>query len=204
MGYTIPGLAKQIGVTPQTIRNWVNKDMIPSHIAPSGRTFFTDEDVTQIINKKQNIRIWAHYARSSCGSKTALQNQLDQLEEKYGIPEYTIKDSASGLNEKRKGLQKILDLARDKKITDIAITTEDRLTRFGYEYLNRYLTENGVKIHILTGTTEKQPEAELIDDFMALLALFSGRYYHLRSNKNEKKFLKDIENQVKDHNNAEN
>ena len=204
MGYTIPGLAKQIGVTPQTIRNWVNKDMIPSHIAPSGRTFFTDEDVTQIINKKQNIRVWAHYARSSCGSKTALQNQLNQLEEKYGTPEYTIKDSASGLNEKRKGLQKILDLARDKKITDIAITTEDRLTRFGYEYLNRYLTENGVNIHILTGTTEKQPEAELIDDFMALLASFSGRYYHLRSNKNEKKFLKDIENQVKDHNNAEN
>lgn len=204
MGYTIPGLAKQIGVTPQTIRNWVNKDMIPSHIAPSGRTFFTDEDVTQIINKKQNTRIWAHYARSSCGSKTALQNQLNQLEEKYGTPEYTIKDSASGLNEKRKGLQKILDLARDKKITDIAITTEDRLTRFGYEYLKRYLTENGVNIHILTGTTEKQPEAELIDDFMTLLASFSGRYYHLRNNKNEKKFLKDIENQVKDNRNVEN
>lgn len=201
MGYTIPGLAKQVGVTPQTVRNWVSKGMIPSHIAPSGRTFFTDEDVNEILNKTQNTHTWAHYARSSCGNKTAIQNQLDQLQDKYGTPKYTIKDTVSGLNEKRKGLQRLLDLARDKKITDIAITTEDRLTRFGYEYITRYLTENGVHIHVLTGTTEKQPEAELIDDFMALLASFSGRYYHLRSNKNEKRFLKDIENQVNENNN---
>ena len=103
--------------------------------------------------------------------------------------------------EHRKGLKKLLDLARDKKITDIAITTEDRLTRFGYEYITRYLTENGVHMHVLIGTTERQPEAELIDDFMALLASFSGRYYHLRNNDNEKRFLKDIENRIKENNN---
>lgn len=202
MGYTIPGLAKQVGVTPQTVRNWVSKGMIPSHIAPSGRTFFTDEDVNEILNKTRDDQTWAHYARSS--GETDIQNQLDQLQDKYGTPKYTIKDAASGLNEKRKGLQKLLDLARDKKITDIAITTEDRLTRFGYEYITRYLTENGVHIHVLAGTTEKQPEAELIDDFMVLLASFSGRYYHLRSKENEKKFLKDIENQVKENNNDQN
>ena len=114
MGYTIPGLAKQVGVTPQTVRNWVSKGMIPSHIAPSGRTFFTDEDVNEILNKTQNTQTWAHYARSSCGSKTVIQNQLDQLQDTYGTPKYTIKDTASGLNEKRKGLKKLLDLERQE------------------------------------------------------------------------------------------
>lgn len=197
MGYSVRELSEAMGVTPQTIHKWLKAGKIPSHKTPTGRSFFTDEDYTTIVQptRKQS---WAHYARSSCGSKTALNNQLSTLEKTYGTPTHTIKDSASGLNENRKGLQKLLDLAKNHEITDIAITSEDRLTRFGYEYLKRYLEDNNVTIHVHGEKSEKAPEQELIDDFMALLASFSGRYYHLRSKENEKKFMEDVTKRVRD------
>lgn len=192
MGMNVPGLAKMMGVQGQTVRLWIKQGKIPYHVNPSGRAYFTDDDLEKII-KKPTPQSWCHYARSSCGSTTAINNQLTRLAEEYGTPKYSITDRASGLNEKRHGLQQILAHARNGEITDLAITTTDRLTRFGYTYLETYLTEHGVTIHVLEGTTEKQPEAELIDDFMALLASFSGRYYHLRSAKNQQRFLEQAQ-----------
>lgn len=195
MGLSVSGLAKMMGVQGQTVRIWVRKGKIPYHRSPSNRVFFTDEDIQTILDKHNTTpTTWAYYARSSCGNTTALNNQLNQLKQAYGdTPAYQITDRASGLNENRKGLHQLLNLAKQHNITDLAITTQDRLTRFGYIYLEKYLQDNGVTIHCLEGTTEKQPEQELIDDFMALLASFSGRYYHLRSVKNQQRFIQEAE-----------
>lgn len=202
MGVSVSGLAQMMGVQGQTVRAWVREGKVPFHRSPSNRAFFTDEDIQAILNQHNTCpATWAYYARSSCDSTTALNNQTQQLKDAYGdTPEYIITDRASGLNEKRKGLHQILNLAKQHKITDLAITTQDRLTRFGYTYLEKYLQDNNVTIHCLQGTTEKQPEQELIDDFMALLASFSGRYYHLRSTKNQQRFIKEAENRTKQHN----
>lgn len=199
MGLSVSGLAEMMGVQGQTVRVWVRKGKIPYHRSPSNRVFFTDEDIQTILNQHNtHPTSWAYYARSSCGSTTALNNQIEQLKAAYGdTPTHIITDRASGLNENRKGLHQILNLAKQHKITDIAITTQDRLTRFGYTYLEKYLQDNGITIHCLEGKTEKQPEQELIDDFMTLLASFSGRYYHLRSTKNQQRFIKEAENRTK-------
>lgn len=185
-------LADMIGVTPQTVRGWIREDKVPYHIGPTGRAFFTDEDIQKIVRERGDAYVWVHYARSSCGSTESLNNQLALLKNEYGEPQHTIQDRGSGLNEKHKGLNRLLDMAKAGPITDIAITTQDRLTRFGYLYLKRYLEDNGVVIHVLQGTTEKHPEEELIDDFMALLASFSGRYYHLRNKANQEKFMEQV------------
>ena len=197
MGATTRGLADMLGVTPQTIRLWIRTNRVPYHTGPTGRAFFTDEDLAKIIKEHNNEnQSWVHYARSSCGSAESLKNQLELLKQEYGEPQYPIQDRGSGLNENRKGLNRILDMAKAGQITDLAITTQDRLTRFGYHYLKRYLEDNGVVIHVLQGTTEKHPEQELLDDFMALLASFSGRYYHLRSKANKMKFIKQVQNKA--------
>lgn len=199
MGLSVSGLAEMMGVQGQTVRVWVRKGKVPYHRSPSNRVFFTDDDIQAILNQHNtHPTAWAYYARSSCGSTTALNNQIQQLKNAYGnAPEHIITDRASGLNENRKGLHQLLELAKQHQITDIAITTQDRLTRFGYTYLEKYLEDNDITIHCLEGQTEKQPEEELIDDFMALLASFSGRYYHLRSTKNQQRFIKEAESRTK-------
>lgn len=195
-------LGKMMGVTAQTIRKYVNNEQIPYHKTPNGSLYFTPEDVQQILgtnntDNTNNQRIWWHYIRSSSGSKTIKNAQKEQLANKYGQPTRIITDNASGLNENRKGLQTLLNGAHKHAYTDLAITNKDRLTRFGYKYLERYLTENGITIHVLDGTnTMPTPENELMDDFMALIASFSGRFYRLRGTNNQKRLLEAAEKQL--------
>ena len=85
-----------------------------------------------------------------------------------------------------------MKMARDGEINNIAITTQDRLTRFGYKYLEEYFKAYDVTITVLEGEIEKQPEQELLDDFMALITSFSGRYYHMRGTKREERFIQEV------------
>lgn len=195
-------LGKMMGVTAQTIRKYVNNEQIPYHKTPNGNLYFTPGDVQQILGTSTDTnmnaqQIWWHYIRSSSGSKTIKNAQKEQLANKYGQPSRIIADNASGLNENRKGLQTLLNGAHKHAYTDLAITNKDRLTRFGYKYLERYLTENGITIHILNSTdTMPTPENELMDDFMALIASFSGRFYRLRGTANQKRLLQIAEKQL--------
>lgn len=191
-GLTTSGLADLMGVKTQTIRNWIKAGKIPHHTAPSGRAYFTEHDIKTITSGQTTQTITAFYARSSCGSKTAINNQLKTLETAYGEPAYKIRDTNSGLNEHRKGLAKLMKMAHDGEINNIAITTQDRLTRFGYKYLEEYFKAYNVTITVLEGEVEKQPEQELLDDFMALIASFSGRYYHMRGTKREERFIQEV------------
>ena len=46
-------------------------------------------------------------------------------------PEYVFSDIGSGMNESRKGLNEMLNLVIENKISKIFISHKDRLTRFG-------------------------------------------------------------------------
>jgi predicted site-specific integrase-resolvase len=65
-----------------------------------------------------------------------------------------IEDVGSGLSDQRKGLLKIMALAKGGEITDIAIRYRDRLTRFGFEYLKIYFKSYQVTLHVLDDKEE--------------------------------------------------
>ena len=57
-----------------------------------------------------------------------------------------ITDVGSGLKEERKGLKKLMRMVTDGRIDVVHITYRDRLTRFGYKYLQFFFKEHGVGI----------------------------------------------------------
>ena len=57
-----------------------------------------------------------------------------------------LKDVASGLNTQRKGLLKLFKLVEGKSVDIVLITYKDRLTRFGFEYIEEFFSTMGVKI----------------------------------------------------------
>jgi putative resolvase len=193
-------LAKRLGVRPETIRRYVKNQTIPFHRTPAGQLFFTESDVEKItgVSKEITNKIWAFYARSSSGRKESLENQFQELSNAFGEAAFLIKDSASGLNENRKGLKKLINLAKNEKITDIGITYSDRLTRFGFSYLSELFSQNNVTIHILHDTKNDTAENELMKDFMSLIASFSGRFYKMRSKENQIKLLHNAEENIYD------
>jgi putative resolvase len=71
-------------------------------------------------------------------------------------------------------------LAREGRITDLAVASQDRLTRFGFGYLEELFAGYGVRIHVVDGQEDKESlQEELVDDRMAIVTSFSGKLYGL-------------------------
>lgn len=61
---------------------------------------------------------------------------------------------------------------------------KDRLTRFGFYYLETVFLAHGVNIIVVKDiSTEKSVQEELVEDMMSLISSFSGKLYGMRSRK---------------------
>jgi putative resolvase len=196
--FTSSQAAKYLMVSRSSIQKYRESGkLVPIGKTPGGNWRYSKEALDAVLG----IRLSAtdgmvFYVRAS-SSSTPLKPQEDKLREAYGEPVKVYKDHASGLNEKRKGLASLLDGARKHEYKTICITAEDRLTRFGYSYLKQLLDEYGVTIRVLNDKTAKSPHEELMQDFMSLLASFSGKFYKLRSLKHEELLLDEARRRVK-------
>lgn len=79
------------------------------------------------------------------------------------------------------------------EVNRLFITYKERLTRFGFEYIETICNHHNVEIVVMQSEQDnKSIEQELAEDIMNLLASFSGKLYGLRSHKNKKE-IKDNE-----------
>ncbi len=120
------------------------------------------------------------YARvSSRDQETDLERQLNRLRDFAAANNYPIiqevKEIGSALNGRRK---KLLNILKNPQMTLIISEHKDRLTRFGYEYLETALWATGRKILILN---EEECKDDLVQDMLDILTSFCGRLYGRRS-----------------------
>lgn len=167
---------------------------IPYELTPGGQKVYDPHAVDRYMAEKQGKPIpegkLVFYVRDSEGNTARMRTQVNRLTMAYGQPVKVYQDRASGLNERRKGLNRLLDDAENGGFDRVAVTARNRLSRFGAAYLERYLNHLGVKLVVLDGEREKGMMDELMDDFMSLLASFSGRFYKLRSVEHQRLLLK--------------
>lgn len=189
-------VARQLNVSSHSVRKYVNDGKLACSLTPSGQRVFSQDQVDVFLGiVKDDNKIIAFYARSSNGNKVLIENQFSALGEIYGVPFVRVSDNSSGLNDKRAGLWKLVKLAKNKEITHVAITQEDRLTRFGYHFLVELFREHNVEVLVLGIKEEKSLQEELMHDFMNLIASFSGKFYRLRGYEQQKMLLE----KAKDH-----
>jgi predicted site-specific integrase-resolvase len=110
-------------------------------------------------------------------------------EERAGRRVLVLSDIGSGISTTRKQLQRLLHLVDKDEVAEIAITSPDRLTRFGQDYLDVLYESFGVTLTILEPDETKTLEADLVRDMLSLITSFSGRLYGMRSHK-QKELLK--------------
>lgn len=162
-------------------------------LTPGGQKVYDPHEIDRYMAEKQGIPMpegkLVFYVRDSEGNASRMNTQVERLTAAYGEPAKVYRDRASGLNERRKGLAKLLDDAENHMFDRVAVTAGDRLSRFGAAYLERHLNYLGVRLVVLDGEREKGMMDELMDDFMSLLASFSGRFYKLRSVEHQRLLL---------------
>ena len=104
------------------------------------------------------------------------------------ITQDVLKDVGSGLNEKRANFQKLLTMVCNNEVRNVYVTYKDRLTRFGFYYLETIFLAHDVRIIVVKDSTlNKSTQEELVDDMMSLIASFSDKLYGMRSKGNRMK-----------------
>jgi putative resolvase len=179
--------AHELGLHPITVRRWIKAGRI--QVVPIGREVRIPRTEVERLVGKLDGRLLVLYGRvSGHGQKDDLNIQIQRLQaraatERKGMETLVLSDIGSGLKASRRQLQRLLKLVCEDKVGEVAITYEDRLTRFGQEYLETLFSCFGVTLTVLEPGESKTPEQELTEDLLALIASFSGRLYGMRSHK---------------------
>jgi Predicted site-specific integrase-resolvase len=197
--YTPKEVARYLGITPRTLINWGNKDLIAYiEIKNEGVVSRRLYERNALINKLDEMgtlyddtqaqRQDVIYARVSTHKQKA-RGDLDRQEETlklYAVNQnpvnlISITDVASGLNDSRKGLTRLIDLIQNDKVNRVFVTYKDRLTRFGFNYLKAIADYHHTEIVIVSSETQdKSLEVELAEDIISIIHSFSGKLYGLR------------------------
>lgn len=167
-------------ISPQCLYEMKKHNRIQTKDLKNGRYLIYVDDEPA----KNNTVIYARV--STPKQKKDLDNQIDFLK-KYCIsngenPYIVFSDIGSGMNEQRKGLNDMLSLVFKNEISKIVISHKDRLTRFGFGYLENICNKFGVKIEIVNLEDDKNFQEELTEDLIAIIHHFSMKFYGKRKN----------------------
>jgi len=198
--YRTGKVAEMLGVNRVTVIRWIKQGKIKA--MRIGREFRVPENEVKRLLKGKLADTAVIYARvSSSDQKSDLERQVRYLKEYCSARGYAIvdilTDVASGLNEKRRGLKKLFDYVVNGKVDVAVISYKDRLTRFGFKYLEEFFNSHGVRIEVVFGGEPKDLQQELIEDLIAIVTSFAGRLYGMRSRK-KKKVVETVKQAIRD------
>ncbi|HEY1348134.1 MAG TPA: IS607 family transposase [Ktedonobacteraceae bacterium] len=128
--------------------------------------------------------LYARVSRRRQQEDLALQVQHLQTwaaTERRSVETLVLCEIGSGLKTSRRQLQRLLKLVGEDKVGEVAITSADRLTRCGQEYLTMLFACFGVTLTIVGPDEEQSMKQELAEDLLTLMASLAGQIYGMQS-----------------------
>jgi putative resolvase len=168
--------AQQAGVRYETAWRWFKAGKIKGQQLESGTIVILEE-----LNPAEvGEQIVVVYARVSANeNRPNLNSQAERLclycAAKGWKVHKIVKEVGSGVNDGRK---KLLALLADPSVTVIVVEHKDRLTRFGFKYIETLLAIQGRRIEVVNVT--ENPIEDIIADFVSILYSFCAKLYGQR------------------------
>ena len=198
--------AQQLGVHVSTIQRWDREGKLRVVRTAGGKRRVPESEIQRLsgagtLSRPQAMVIYGRVSSHEQKARGHLNRQVAHIREAMASRGWRnmmeITDMASGLSDKRPGLLRIMEMAQRGIVSDIAITYKDRLTRFGFGYLERFFSGYGVKIHIVDGEDDKKSlQEELVDDLISIVTGFSGKMYGLRSHSKARALVKAVKEHI--------
>jgi predicted site-specific integrase-resolvase len=182
--------AKIKSITYATALNHWKRGLIKGEQLATGTIVVYEDSCEAAYNREPQI---ATYARvSSSENKDNLKTQQDRLINYANAKGYktikNVKEIGSGLNDQR---PKLIELLSNKDIDIIIIEHKDRLTRFGFNYIESLLKIQNRKIEIINDIEDNKDD--LIQDFVSIITSFCAKIYGQRRNKRRtEKLIKEL------------
>ena len=177
--------AKENGISYLTAYRWAKSGKIKGTKIMDSGTILIDEEKQKNITS--NIVVYARVSNND--RKKELDYQVTRITEfanaKGLIINKVYKEIASGMNDNRSQFWKMID----SNPTTIIVENKDRLTRFGFNYIQRLSEKLGIEIIVMN--LDQTDEADLIKDLVSIITSFCCRIYGMRRGYNKAKKIKE-------------
>ena len=196
--YKVGEVCELINVTPQTFRRYDKEGIIKTFRTDGNHRMVYRDELLSFLDARGLLfddtvqsRKDVVYARVSSHDQKQhgdLDRQALFLIENIPASKnlVVLKEVGSGLNDKRSQIQTLIKMVCNNEVETVYVTYKDRLTRFGYNYLETVFASHGTRIAVIKDEGEaKSVQMELVEDMMSLVASFSGKLYGMRSRKNK-------------------
>lgn len=176
-----------LGCCTKSLQDWDKKGLIEVRRTAGGRRRYNvkkyakDNNLESILIVPEERKNIIYCRVSSHDRKEDLKRQSAFLQEKY--PNYElIEDIGSGINFKRKGLQKIIRYAIENKLNEVVITYKDRLCRIGYDMIEFIIKTYSNGVITILHTEEESRHDEITKDLIEIITVYSSKIHGTRRN----------------------
>ncbi len=182
--------AKKLGIGYRAAWDMYRRGEIPlAYKLPSGMIIIPEEET---VGKPDYVVCYARV--SSSQNRKNPETRMERLNAFCSASGCIIKESvrecASGLNDKRPKLCKILSSGKAAKII---VEHKDRLTRFGFNYLQILLTNQGCEIIVINEAENSRDD--LLQDMVSIITSFcAGIYGQRRCERKTETIIRALEN----------
>lgn len=175
-----------MGLSVQTVRNMYHAGKIPGVQLESGTILL--DDPSESLSPDRGAALYARV--SSSQNKDNLISQMKRLEDYASARGYRVEHSVSevgsGLNDSRKKLLTLLD----KEWDVLVVEHKDRLTRFGFTYLEKVAELKGARIEVINSSTD---DDDLMQDLVSVITSLCTRLYgHRRGDRKTEKIIEEL------------
>jgi len=186
--------AKQQGFSYSTALRWRHQSVIRGYQAPSGTIIVEAE--AKPHTREDRVAIYARV--SSAEHRENLERQVERLVQYCTVRGYQVtqivKEIASGVNDSR---SKLLALLKDHQTTRIVVEHKDRLTRFGFRYLETLLELQGRTIEVVN--VAENDKGDLLADLVAIVYSFTARLYgQRRAKRKTERIVRELQTEEKE------
>lgn len=183
--------ASELGISIRTLYRWEEAGNLSTVRTVGNQRRIPIEEIARLrrLGKgKPGAERCVLYARVSSvrqeqdGNLTRQTDRLREAAAKQGYEVVTvIAEQASSLNERRRGMKKLLALIGEQAVEVVLVEYPDRLVRFGFSYLEQAFGWMGVRLEVLDAPKQLQPTEELVQDLLTIVTVFAGRLYGHRA-----------------------
>jgi len=186
---------KAYRLSKTTLHRWLKDGKLTDHRTVGGHRRYDSAEIEQLLSVSDGVTVTekdvALYARVSTQKQAEnLARQHERLIDACNKRGYHIildcSEVASGLNDNRRQLFKIIDAACKGEVKKVVVEHRDRLTRFGFRTFERFFKGVGCTVEVLDQSEEKGEHEELVEDILTIIVSFSSRIYGARGGRKRK------------------
>ncbi len=173
--------ARKVGVSYRTAWRWYKSGQLKGYQVETGTIIIT-EPLPEAVAPMSVQKVAIYTRVSAAENKDNLEAQAKRLIDYCAAKGYqvaaVVKEIGSGVNDTR---PKLLKLLTDPTLSLIVIEHKDRLTRFGFNYIEKLLAMQGRRIEVVN--LAENGKEDLIQDFVSIVTSFCARLYGQRRSK---------------------